>query len=61
MQPDLRKYNDYGSIIGIVEFCNWKIAYYYCSRMMAHGQEDTTEIIDTEANLTVNEAHSKTS
>lgn len=27
---------------------------FYCSRMMVHGQEDTTEIIGTEGKLTVN-------
>ena len=54
VQPDLRKYNDYDNAVGIVEFHNGKIAYYYCSRMMAHGQEDTTEIIGTEGKLTVN-------
>jgi myo-inositol 2-dehydrogenase/D-chiro-inositol 1-dehydrogenase len=54
VQPDLRKYNDYDNAIGIVEFYGGKIAYYYCSRMMAHGQEDTTEIIGTEGKLTVN-------
>ncbi|OCL13498.1 NAD(P)-binding protein [Glonium stellatum] len=54
VQPDLRKYNDYDNAVGIVEFHNGKIAYYYCSRMMAHGQEDTTEIIGTEGKLSVN-------
>jgi myo-inositol 2-dehydrogenase/D-chiro-inositol 1-dehydrogenase len=54
VQPDLRKYNDYDNAVGIVEFHNGKIAYYYCSRMMAHGQEDFTEIIGTEGKLSVN-------
>lgn len=54
VQPELKKYNDYDNAVGIVEFHNGKIAYYYCSRMMAHGQEDTTEIIGTEGKLTVN-------
>jgi myo-inositol 2-dehydrogenase/D-chiro-inositol 1-dehydrogenase len=54
VQPDLRKYNDFDNAVGIVEFWNGKIAYYYCSRMMAHGQEDTTEVIGTEGKLTVN-------
>lgn len=52
--PDLKKYNDYDNAVGIVEFHNGKIAYYYCSRMMAHGQEDVTEIIGTEGKLSVN-------
>ena len=54
VQPDLRKYNDYDNAVGIVEFYNGKIAYYYCSRMMAHGQEDTTEVIGTEGKLSIN-------
>jgi predicted dehydrogenase len=54
VQPDLAKYNDYDNAVGIVEFWGGKIAYYYCSRMMAHGQEDTTEVIGTEGKLTVN-------
>jgi predicted dehydrogenase len=52
--PDLAQYNDYDNAVGIVEFWGGKIAYYYCSRMMAHGQEDTTEFIGTEGKLTVN-------
>ncbi|KAL4946459.1 hypothetical protein BDV06DRAFT_234064 [Aspergillus oleicola] len=52
--PDLKKYNDFDNAVGIVEFHNGKIAHYYCSRMMAHGQEDTTEIIGTEGKLSVN-------
>ncbi|KAB8268968.1 hypothetical protein BDV30DRAFT_217510 [Aspergillus minisclerotigenes] len=54
VQPELEKYNDYDNAVGIVEFHNGKIAYYYCSRMMAHGQEDTTEVIGTEGKLSVN-------
>ncbi|POR35600.1 Oxidoreductase [Tolypocladium paradoxum] len=54
VQPDLAKYNDFDNAVGIVEFWGGKIAYYYCSRMMAHGQEDTTEVIGTEGKLSVN-------
>ncbi|KAK7419092.1 hypothetical protein QQX98_003594 [Neonectria punicea] len=54
VQPDLAQYNDYDNAVGIVEFWGGRIAHYYCSRMMAHGQEDTTEIIGTEGKLTVN-------
>ena len=53
-QPELRKYNDYDNAVGIVESYGGQIAYYYCSRMMAHGQEDTTEIVGTEGKLSVN-------
>lgn len=54
VQPELEKYNDFDNAVGIVEFYGGKIAYYYCSRMMAHGQEDTTEILGTEGKLSVN-------
>ncbi|KAF1971485.1 NAD(P)-binding protein [Bimuria novae-zelandiae CBS 107.79] len=40
--------------VGIVEFWGGQIAYYYCTRMMAHGQEDVTEVIGTEGKLSVN-------
>jgi predicted dehydrogenase len=54
VQPELKKFKDYDNAVGIIEFHNGKIAYYYCSRMMAHGQEDTTEVIGTEGKLSVN-------
>jgi myo-inositol 2-dehydrogenase / D-chiro-inositol 1-dehydrogenase len=54
VQPDLEKYNDYDNAVGIIEFHDGRIAYYYCSRMMAHGQEDTTEIIGTKGKFSVN-------
>ena len=37
--------------MGIVEYYGGKIAYFYCSRMMAHGQEDS---IGTEGKLSAN-------
>ncbi|KAH0039709.1 NAD(P)-binding protein, partial [Aureobasidium melanogenum] len=54
VKPELAKYNDYDNAMGIVEFWNGRVANFYCSRMMAHGQEDVTEIIGTEGKLTVN-------
>lgn len=54
VQPDLRKHSDRDNAIGIIEFWNGKIAYVFASRMMAAGQEDSTEIIGTEGKLTVN-------
>ncbi|KAF2854703.1 NAD(P)-binding protein [Plenodomus tracheiphilus IPT5] len=53
-QPGLKQYNDYDNAVGIVEFWDGRIAHYYASRMMPHGQEDVTEIIGTEGKLTVN-------
>ncbi|KAE8148027.1 hypothetical protein BDV25DRAFT_159083 [Aspergillus avenaceus] len=54
VEPDLRKHNDRDNAVGLVEFYNGKIAYFYASRMMAAGQEDTTEIIGTQGKLSVN-------
>lgn len=54
VEPDLRKHNDRDNAVGLVEFHNGKLAYFYASRMMAAGQEDTTEIIGTGGKVTVN-------
>lgn len=54
VQPGLKQHKDYDNAVGVVEFWDGRIAYYYASRMMAHGQEDVTEIIGTEGKLTVN-------
>jgi myo-inositol 2-dehydrogenase/D-chiro-inositol 1-dehydrogenase len=54
VQPGLKQYNDYDNAVGIVEFYGGRIAHYYCTRMMAHGQEDVTEIIGTEGKLSIN-------
>ncbi|RFU34882.1 hypothetical protein B7463_g1467, partial [Scytalidium lignicola] len=54
VSPELRKYKDRDNALGLVEFYGDKIAQLYCSRMMAAGQEDTTEIIGTEGKLAIN-------
>jgi len=54
VQPELRKHKDMDNAVGIVEFYGGKIAYLFCSRMMAAGQDDATEIIGTGGKLTVN-------
>ena len=54
VQPELRKHNDRDNAVGIVEFHNGKIAQLFCSRMMAAGQEDCTEVTGTEGKVTVN-------
>ncbi|KAH6683601.1 hypothetical protein F5X68DRAFT_223275 [Plectosphaerella plurivora] len=54
VQPELRKHKDVDNGVGVVEFWNGKIAYFYSSRMMAAGQHDMTEIIGTEGKLAVN-------
>ncbi|PFH58487.1 hypothetical protein XA68_13595 [Ophiocordyceps unilateralis] len=54
VEPDLRKFNDRDNAVGLIEFTDGRIAHLYCSRMMAAGQEDTTEIIGTKGKLAVN-------
>ena len=54
VQPELRKHKDVDNGVGVVEFWNGKLAYFYSSRMMAAGQHDMTEVIGTEGKLTVN-------
>ncbi|KAM4062699.1 oxidoreductase family, NAD-binding rossmann fold domain-containing protein [Hirsutella rhossiliensis] len=54
VEPDLAKYNDRDNALGLVEFADGRIVNLYCSRMMAAGQEDTTEIIGTKGKLGVN-------
>jgi myo-inositol 2-dehydrogenase/D-chiro-inositol 1-dehydrogenase len=54
VEPDLRKHNDRDNAVGLVEFHDGRIAFFYASRMMAAGQEDVTEIIGTKGKLAVN-------
>jgi myo-inositol 2-dehydrogenase / D-chiro-inositol 1-dehydrogenase len=54
VQPELRRHRDRDNAVGIVEFYGGQIAYLFCSRMMAAGQDDATEIIGTKGKLTVN-------
>lgn len=54
VQPELRKHKDVDNGVGIVEFWGGKVAYFYCSRMMASGQHDMTEVIGTEGKLSIN-------
>ncbi|KAI0476159.1 putative oxidoreductase [Xylariaceae sp. FL0804] len=54
VQPDLRKHNDRDNAVAVIEFYGGKVAQLYCSRMMAAGQEDTTEIFGTAGKIAVN-------
>lgn len=54
VHPALEASNDRDNAIATVEFYGGRIATLYCSRMMAAGQEDTTEIICTKGSLRVN-------
>ncbi|KAF1977676.1 NAD(P)-binding protein [Bimuria novae-zelandiae CBS 107.79] len=54
LEPDLAKHGDVDNGVGVVEFHEGQIAYFYSSRMNAPGQHDMTEIIGTNGKLTVN-------
>ncbi|EON68934.1 hypothetical protein W97_08192 [Coniosporium apollinis CBS 100218] len=52
--PELAALNDVDNGIGMVEFWNGKLAYFYCSRTMAHGHDVATEVIGTHGKVMVN-------
>lgn len=54
LEPDLAKHGDVDNGVGVVEFYDGQIAYFYSSRMNAPGQHDMTEIIGTTGKLSVN-------
>jgi myo-inositol 2-dehydrogenase/D-chiro-inositol 1-dehydrogenase len=54
LEPDLAKYGDVDNGVGVVEFYDGQIAYFYSSRMNPPGQHDMTEIIGTTGKLSVN-------
>ncbi|KAF2016896.1 NAD(P)-binding protein [Aaosphaeria arxii CBS 175.79] len=54
LEPDLAKHGDVDNGVGVVEFFDGQIAYFYSSRMNAPGQHDMTEIIGTTGKLAVN-------
>ena len=54
LHPELLTTNDRDNAMGMIEFHGGKVAQFYVSRMMAHGQEDSTDIIGTEGKVTIN-------
>lgn len=54
LHPELLTTNDRDNAMGLIEFHGGKVAQYFVSRMMAHGQDDSTDIIGTEGKVTVN-------
>jgi myo-inositol 2-dehydrogenase/D-chiro-inositol 1-dehydrogenase len=52
--PELNTWNDADNALALIKFHDGRLANFYASRMMTHGQEDTTEIIGTEGKITVN-------
>ncbi|KAJ6090412.1 NAD(P)-binding protein [Penicillium sp. IBT 16267x] len=54
VHPDLQASNDRDNALATVEFEGGKIAALYCSRMMAAGQEDISEVICERGTVKVN-------
>ncbi|KAF4536182.1 NAD(P)-binding protein [Lasiodiplodia theobromae] len=54
VHPGLETINDRDNAIAIIEFYDGRIANLFCTRMMAAGQEDTTEIICQKGAVRVN-------
>lgn len=52
--PELKDFGDADNSVGVVEFWDGRIAYYYHSRTTAHGWDNCTEIIGTEGKISVN-------
>lgn len=54
VHPELNAMNDRDNAVATLEFEGGKVAALYCTRMMAAGQEDTTEIICERGSFRVN-------
>lgn len=54
IHPELAKFKDCDNAFANVKFWDGRMANFYVTRMMTHGQEDYTEILGTEAKITVN-------
>ncbi|KAF1852189.1 NAD(P)-binding protein [Cucurbitaria berberidis CBS 394.84] len=54
LEPELAKHGDVDNGVGVAEFYDGQIAYFYSSRMNPPGQHDSTEIIGTKGKLSVN-------
>ncbi|RMY11235.1 hypothetical protein D0868_03255 [Hortaea werneckii] len=54
VHPELNAMNDRDNALATVEFDGGKVASLFCSRMMAAGQEDATEIICERGSFRVN-------
>lgn len=52
--PELAQSRDVDNGIGVIEFWDGKMAYFYNSRTQAHGQDVSTEIIGTHGKIMVN-------
>lgn len=54
LEPELAQHGDVDNGVGVAEFYDGQIAYFYSSRMNPPGQHDSTEIIGTKGKLSIN-------
>ncbi|KAM0206135.1 hypothetical protein ACHAPA_011757 [Fusarium lateritium] len=54
IHPEIEAYGDVDNGVGICEYWDNKIAFFYNNRMAAHGYDNATEIIGTKGKLSVN-------
>ncbi|OCK76107.1 NAD(P)-binding protein [Lepidopterella palustris CBS 459.81] len=52
--PELAALNDVDNGVGMVEYWDGKMAYFYCSRTQAHGHDVATEVTGTNGKVSVN-------
>ena len=52
--PELAESNDVDNGVGVVQFHNGAIAYFYCSRTQAHGHDVCTDVTGTTGKVMVN-------
>ncbi|EAW17029.1 NAD-binding Rossmann fold oxidoreductase family protein [Aspergillus fischeri NRRL 181] len=51
---EMTEFNDVDNAVGVVEFWDGRIAYYYHSRTTLHGYDNCTEIVGTDGKIGIN-------
>ncbi|KAL2832604.1 hypothetical protein BDW59DRAFT_157424 [Aspergillus cavernicola] len=51
---EMTEFNDVDNSVGVVEFWDGRIAYYYHSRTTQHGYDNCTEIVGTDGKIGIN-------
>ncbi|KAL4881840.1 hypothetical protein BJY04DRAFT_207320 [Aspergillus karnatakaensis] len=51
---EMAEFNDVDNAVGVVEFWDGRIAYYYHSRTTMHGYDNCTEIVGTDGKISIN-------
>ncbi|KAL4927541.1 uncharacterized protein BDV17DRAFT_299160 [Aspergillus undulatus] len=53
-QEEMKEFGDVDNAVGVVEFQDSRIAYYYHSRTTMHGYDNCTEIVGSEGKIGIN-------